>query len=116
MAIPVDQRSPYDPRSGRSRPKNTQPQPSPRAHRPQDRGSGDDKGDDDARLVGRSAYTKKEFCQRNAMSLAFFYKLRKAGKGPREMLGRITVDAERDWQKEREAEIHAGAVNKVCVP
>jgi hypothetical protein len=54
--------------------------------------------------VGRSAFTKSEFCQRNAISRAFFYKLKKQGKGPREMLGRITRDAELDWQREREAE------------
>jgi hypothetical protein len=54
--------------------------------------------------VGRSSFTKAEFCQRNAISIALFYKLRKQGRGPREMLGRITADAEKDWQREREAE------------
>ena len=54
--------------------------------------------------IGRSSFTKSEFCQRNAISIAFFYKLRRQGKGPREMLGRITADAEKDWQREREAE------------
>jgi hypothetical protein len=109
MSVPIEQRSPYDPKSGRSQQQKTPTLAKP--HRRQDRGSGDDKGDDDdANPVGRAAFTKREFCQRNAISLPFYYKLRKMGRGPREMLGRITVDAERDWQKEREAEIHAGAV------
>lgn len=54
--------------------------------------------------VARSAFTKTEFCARNSMSRSFFYKIRKQGRGPREMLGRITADAEKDWQREREAE------------
>jgi predicted DNA-binding transcriptional regulator AlpA len=61
--------------------------------------------------VGRSSFTKREFCQRNAISVAWFYKLRAQGKAPREMdVGRISVDAERDWIREREAE--AAQVNK----
>jgi hypothetical protein len=57
--------------------------------------------------VGRSSFTKREFCERNGISIAYFYKLRAAGKGPREMLGRITAEAERDWHRAREAEAQA---------
>jgi hypothetical protein len=54
--------------------------------------------------VERSSLRKREFCARNGISIAYFYKLRSAGKGPRETdFGRITIDAERDWLKQREA-------------
>jgi hypothetical protein len=62
--------------------------------------------------ISRSAFTKSEFCRRNGISKSFFYKIRKQGRGPREMLGRITAEAERDWQHEREAEAAAKQINQ----
>jgi hypothetical protein len=87
--------------------------PSVTVHRRQgDRRSGDEENGDD---VGRSAFRKKEFCERNGISLAYFYLLRSQGRGPREMsIGRVTLDAERDWQREREAE--AQAKQAACQP
>jgi hypothetical protein len=58
--------------------------------------------------VGRSAFTIQEFCYRNHICRASYYNLKKAGKGPREMIVggmvRITGPAEAKWQQEREAE------------
>ena len=49
-----------------------------------------------------------QFCQANGISRSLFYLLRKRGQGPREMaVGNrrlISDDAERDWQKAREAD------------
>ncbi len=59
---------------------------------------------------GRSAFTKSEFCARNGISKAFYYKLRAQGRGPREMdNGRITAEAEHAWHREREAAAQDGA-------
>ena len=55
----------------------------------------------------RAAFSISEFCRRNCISRSMFYKLRRFGIGPRVM--RVGVrqiisrDAERDWQREREA-------------
>jgi hypothetical protein len=56
---------------------------------------------------GRSAFSIGEFCQRNGISLSFYFLLQKQGLGPRTMrVGHrriITLEAEADWQHEREA-------------
>lgn len=55
----------------------------------------------------RAAFSIIEFCERNGISRATYYNLKKAGIGPREMevLGRklITGEAETDWHRDREA-------------
>jgi hypothetical protein len=47
------------------------------------------------------------FCKRNAMSRGKFHKLKRDGKGPREMdvggMIRISVEAEAAWRRECEA-------------
>ena len=57
-------------------------------------------------LLGRGSYTVGEFCQRNRLSKAKYYRLRKTGVGPREMWvegsARISSKAEADWVKARE--------------
>ena len=54
-----------------------------------------------------AAYTVSEFLARNRISRGLFYKLLKAGTGPRIMKagGRtlISAEAERDWHRELEA-------------
>lgn len=56
----------------------------------------------------KSAFSIAEFCFRNGICRASYYNLKKAGKGPREMLvgglRRITPAAEADWQRDREAD------------
>ena len=51
-------------------------------------------------------YTISEFCHRHHVSVAFYYKQRKLGLGPREMvLGRrrlISAEAAAEWRRERE--------------
>lgn len=57
------------------------------------------------------SYTKAEWCARRRVSHTQFYKLLKAGKGPRiHRTGtrlHISSDADRDWVLEREAEAAA---------
>jgi hypothetical protein len=53
------------------------------------------------------AFTVPEFCIRNGLSRAKYRKLKAAKRGPREMRYgfntiRITLDAERDWQRAME--------------
>jgi hypothetical protein len=61
-------------------------------------------------VMGRSAFTVEEFCARNFISKGLFYKLDKAGLAPRYFLvgekghRRITAEAEREWQAQREAD------------
>jgi predicted DNA-binding transcriptional regulator AlpA len=64
-----------------------------------------------SRLLGQidassQALSISQFCDRNNLSRSFFYKLKKAQKGPRIMSvgGRqiISPEAERDWRLERE--------------
>jgi hypothetical protein len=46
-----------------------------------------------------------EFCKRNSISRAYFYKLKNQGKGPRMMAtNRISDEAEVDWCRMMEAE------------
>jgi hypothetical protein len=57
------------------------------------------------------AHTRLSFCDRNAISESTYYKLKRLGKGPREieLFGRviITPEAEADWRRDREAETMA---------
>lgn len=53
--------------------------------------------------------TIPEFCATEKISRAFYYELKKAGRGPREMRHadgciRISPEARRDWRRERESE------------
>ncbi len=55
------------------------------------------------------SFTINEFCRAEKISRAYFYKLKKQGRGPRLMAtNRITQQARRDWQRAREAEAAAG--------
>ena len=59
--------------------------------------------------VARTSLTIQEFCERNHLSEAQYHTLRRAGKGPRTMKTgktrgvRISIEAEREWIAEREA-------------
>jgi hypothetical protein len=54
-----------------------------------------------------SCFTVAQFCERNHLSIAFYYKLRQERLGPREMeVGRrrfVSIEAEAAWRREREA-------------
>ena len=67
------------------------------------RASGQDSGED------YDADTIASFCRRNRISQSFYFKLRAAGRGPREMrLERkvlITREAGREWRRQREADV-----------
>jgi hypothetical protein len=56
--------------------------------------------------VPRAAYSIPEFCTAHRICEAFYYKLRAAGLGPREMrAGRkvtISIEAAEDWRRARE--------------
>ena len=58
------------------------------------------------RQVARQAWTVNEFCQSHRLSRTTFYKLRKAGLGPRVMVvsGRrlISAEAAAAWRQQRE--------------
>jgi hypothetical protein len=53
-----------------------------------------------------SCFAISEFCERNHLSLAFFYKLRQQGLAPVEMeVGRrrfVSVESEAAWRHDRE--------------
>ena len=55
--------------------------------------------------------TIPSFCESEAISLSMYFKLKRLGKGPREMLVEnsvlITPEAKADWRREREAEATA---------
>jgi hypothetical protein len=57
------------------------------------------------------AHTRTSFCESNAISESLYFKLKRLGKGPREMLiegcVRISPEAESAWRREREAEATA---------
>jgi hypothetical protein len=57
------------------------------------------------------ADTIPSFCESEAISESTYYKLKRLGKGPREMLiegsVRISPEAKADWRREREAETMA---------
>jgi hypothetical protein len=61
----------------------------------------------DARGPPPATFTIQEFCVAHRISAAFYYALKKAGLGPREMvLGRrriISNEAAADWRRERTA-------------
>jgi hypothetical protein len=61
---------------------------------------------DEKKPVERVAFTIGEFCARNGICKWNYHNLKRKGQAPREMhLGnaiRITLEAERDWQRERE--------------
>jgi hypothetical protein len=54
-----------------------------------------------------AAFSISEFCRRNGISQSFYFKLQQRHLAPRTMnLGHrrlITPEAEKDWQREREA-------------
>ena len=56
--------------------------------------------------VPRAAYSIPEFCEAHRICEAFYYKLRAAGLGPREMrTGRkvtISMEAAKEWRRARE--------------
>jgi predicted DNA-binding transcriptional regulator AlpA len=58
-------------------------------------------------LTEKSAFSIEQFCARNSISRALFYKMRKAGTAPRlAYIGSkpiVSVEAERDWIRAREA-------------
>jgi hypothetical protein len=57
------------------------------------------------------ADTIQSFCESEAISESLYFKLKRLGKGPREMLVegsvRISPEAKADWRREREAEAMA---------
>src|SRR4029077_2388951 len=57
----------------------------------------------------RLALTIPEFCEAHRISEAFYYKLKKQGKGPREMeVGvrkLITFESAAEWRRERENQL-----------
>jgi hypothetical protein len=58
-----------------------------------------------------ASQTISEFCTSEKISRAKYFALRREGRGPREMRDgkwvRITAEARRDWQRERETETTA---------
>jgi hypothetical protein len=57
------------------------------------------------------AHTRPSFCASNHISESLYFRLKREGKGPREIeIGDriiITPEAEADWRREREAETMA---------
>jgi hypothetical protein len=65
-----------------------------------------------AESAADQSQTIPQFCSSEGISRAFYYELKKAGKGPREMRHadgciRISPEARRDWRGERERETAA---------
>ncbi|MGY3360515.1 hypothetical protein ACVWZK_007178 [Bradyrhizobium sp. GM0.4] len=56
--------------------------------------------------VPRAAYSIPEFCKAHRICEAFYYKLRNAGLGPREMRAfrkvTVSIEAATDWRRARE--------------
>jgi hypothetical protein len=70
--------------------------------------------------IGRkAAQTIREFCADHSISRAEYYKLKKLGKGPREMVigsvKRISAEASADWRKDREAGVSANPGGRPAV-
>jgi hypothetical protein len=67
--------------------------------------------DSDGASVERASYSIKEFCRAYRISEALYFKMKREGKGPRELHvgGRviISIEAAANWQREREAETAA---------
>jgi hypothetical protein len=63
---------------------------------------------------GRDAYSIAEFCLRHRISSPLYFKMRKAGRGPREIrIGKkilISKESAADWRRAREAEATAATV------
>lgn len=63
-------------------------------------------GDDDHHPIEREAFTIREFCRAHRISEPLYFKMKKMGKGPREMhaLGRvmISIEAAAEWRRARE--------------
>ena len=59
-------------------------------------------------VTGKGALTIDEFCEAHDLSRAFFYQLRKSGRGPRMMqVGArrlISIEAAADWRRQMETE------------
>ena len=57
--------------------------------------------------MGGGAFTVKDFCKAHSISLAYYYDLKAAGIGPREMRLKhkvlISYEAAADWRRAREA-------------
>jgi hypothetical protein len=68
------------------------------------------------RRKSTDAHNIPSFCVSNDISEAYYYKLKREGRGPREIEfdGRIiiTPEAEADWRREREAETAAANAAK----
>ena len=62
-------------------------------------------------VTGKAALSIDEFCAAYGISRAFFYSLKKRGKGPRimDLDGRqlISNEAQADWKREREQQVPA---------
>ena len=56
--------------------------------------------------VERTVYTREEFCEAHRISEPMYFKLRRAGLGPREMRGMrkilISCEAAAEWRRARE--------------
>src|SRR5262249_12939338 len=60
------------------------------------------------RRTSNAAHTRLTFCENNAISESLYHKLKRQGRGPREIELEdriiITPEAEAAWRREREAE------------
>jgi hypothetical protein len=55
-------------------------------------------------MSSEPSLTKQEFCQLERISRSYYYDLRRRGDGPDEMdTGRISPEARKRWQQQREA-------------
>jgi predicted DNA-binding transcriptional regulator AlpA len=59
-------------------------------------------------IIDPDAVSIENFCRRHSISTAWYYELRRRGRGPRELrIGRkvlITREAAAEWRRNREAE------------
>jgi hypothetical protein len=67
--------------------------------------------------ASESSFTVDQFCLLEGISRATYFKLRREGRGPREMIIsgniiRITVRSRADWQRARERESRTSAAIK----
>ena len=76
-----------------------------------------------ASSLERTAFTIPEFCFRNSISRPTYHRLRSEGRGPVEMrvglnLIRVTLAAERDWQRQMQeprADLETRAVERAVM-
>lgn len=70
--------------------------------------------------IANGAFTVREFCDAHRISLAFFYKMKSEGWGPREMHAGsrvlISFEAAAEWRRAREAAAAAGVRRKTDQP